>query len=94
MSSWGKPSVAMKPGSTRPTCTPFGASSICSASLQPASANFDAEYAPLLGRATRPATEETFTIELGAEARSTGRSSSVSRSTASKLRSMISRTFR
>ena len=39
---WGKPSVEMKPGSTRPTWTPCGRSSAHSASDQPASANLEA----------------------------------------------------
>ncbi len=57
----------MKPGSTRPTCTPCARSSAHSASDQPASANFEALYAPAPARATRPAVEETFTIALGAD---------------------------
>src|SRR5258708_39713264 len=72
-SDCGKPSVEMKPGSTSPTCTPCSRSSAHSESDQPASAYFDALYAPLPARATRPAVEETFTIAEGALSRSIGR---------------------
>ena len=93
--SWrcGKPSVATKPGSTSPTCTPLRRSSAPSASVQPASANLEAEYAPIFGRARRPDTELTLTTALGADARSTGSSASVSRTTASKFSSIVRRTF-
>jgi hypothetical protein len=47
----------------------------------------------LRGRPTRPATELTFTTALGAEARSSGSSASVRRTTASKLTSIVRRTF-
>jgi hypothetical protein len=50
-------------------------------------------YAPLLLRATRPAIDETFTIALGAAARTAGRSASVRRTTASKFSSIVLRTF-
>ena len=51
-----------------PTCTPFSRSSRWSASVHPANANFEAEYAPELARDTRPAVDATFTIELGSRA--------------------------
>ena len=42
----GKPSVATNPGSTSPTCTPCGLLLDASESVQPASANLLAAYAP------------------------------------------------
>ena len=83
----------MKPGSTIPTWTPLGASSRWSASVQPARANLLAEYAPEPPLATRPAVLDTFTIALGAELRSSGSSSSVMRTTASKFTSIVRFTF-
>ena len=44
-------------------------------------------------RDTRPAVLATFTIALGAEVRSSGSSASVRRSCASKLISIVRRTF-
>ena len=81
----GKPSVATKPGSTSPTCTPFGFSSAWRPSLQPISANLLAEYAAERAREMRPATLATFTIDDGAERRRIGSSACVSRSVASKF---------
>ena len=44
-------------------------------------------------RATRPAVLATFTIELGADSRSSGSSASVRRTTASKFTAIVRRTF-
>src|SRR2546423_552011 len=72
-SRWEKPSVATYPGWTRVTCTPWRASSICRASVQPARANLLAEYDPAPGRDTRPATLPPLTIPPGAQRRSSRR---------------------
>src|SRR3954463_9755454 len=71
--SCGNPSVDTKPGSTRPTWTPFERSSGWSESVHPISAAFEAPYEPAVDRATLPAIDATFTIELGADAPRRGR---------------------
>ena len=78
-SRWGKPSVGTNPGWTRLMWTPWRASSMATASVQPARANLLAEYDPTRGRDARPATLPMFTTPLGAERRSSGSRASVRR---------------
>ncbi len=82
----------MNPGITAPTCTPCACSSARRESLHTASAALEAEYAPTPGRPIRPAVLTTLTIALGADARRSGSSASVSRTWASKLSAIVVRT--